>query len=496
MNIFNLKTDEGKMKNLLKAKKDYDDARSEFKKAKTEFKQIEEEVIKIEKELEFKEKSGAAKEEITSIQKKARTVKNRMEIKNQIVNQRKEATNIKIADLATQEISINKGKIELLRDDPLGQLTTLFSLGYFFITLIGMTTDIRYYRSLGIDILSYAEVSYFFLAGLRHSETLWFFPALIAVFVIMMVVSTIGAYPFIRFVSLLLRRPFSIFLIVIIVTFGITLIGPVKKADRVKSMKTGDSTVVTSMPLKYRENVIYIGHTGKFAFFRVPHTDFNVNKGIIHIPVENIICFNKDSRQDQLTQSIGLCEPAKNTDAIRLAECLDHLDENLATIGQKFGDKLEELVKGINTISTPSANRKYSGCPVNLWKSLEKKIKKDLIDVSKPLIFSLNSRKWEPTATDRVYVRSFLNQHGDGGSNLLIIGMASPDGSKKYNEDLAMDRANFMKKWLKSYNTGFDAEPKTETIGEEHCTNGIRDSRCVRLAIFKSEEPRAIHIKP
>ena len=114
--------------------------------------------------------------------------------------------------------------------------------------------------------------------------------------------------------------------------------------------------------------------------------------------------------------------------------------------------------------------------------------------MSRPLVFMPN--KWEePIHKTELHIFQFITEHETElaervGTKLYVFGFASADGAGEYNEQLAVNRAQTIGELVGQVaGSGADWAIETRSLGENHLTNRVADSRSARL-VFCSEEGR------
>ena len=118
---------------------------------------------------------------------------------------------------------------------------------------------------------------------------------------------------------------------------------------------------------------------------------------------------------------------------------------------------------------------------------LTEEIEQDVCDggaaeISEPVLFT----RGETTPLDTRAVTAFLNRSAlQEGMKLHVLGFASGDGNRQYNDDLARQRAEAVTEIVKELAP--DRELVIDSWGETHLTNGVANSRSVRIVGCRPE---------
>lgn len=103
-------------------------------------------------------------------------------------------------------------------------------------------------------------------------------------------------------------------------------------------------------------------------------------------------------------------------------------------------------------------------------------------EISEPVLF----KRCETTPLDTRAVTAFLNRLAlQEGVKLHVLGFASGDGNRQYNKDLARQRAEAVAEIVENLDP--DQELVTDSWGETHLTNGVANSRSVRIVGCRPE---------
>ena len=105
--------------------------------------------------------------------------------------------------------------------------------------------------------------------------------------------------------------------------------------------------------------------------------------------------------------------------------------------------------------------------------------------ISRPFVFM--PAEWEqPIGRTDAQIDDFMGKHrgereDKEGRTLYIYGFASADGGGGYNKQLALARAEAMRSIVQKTYSGWTI--KTRSLGEDHLTNRVADSRSARLVL-------------
>jgi len=99
--------------------------------------------------------------------------------------------------------------------------------------------------------------------------------------------------------------------------------------------------------------------------------------------------------------------------------------------------------------------------------------------VSEPVVFKRGASTLTHAQRVQEAIEEFLNEPELQGVKLHVLGFASGDGNRRYNEDLAARRAEAVAAEVRE----LDGDRMVEEVswGENHLTNGVANSRSVRL---------------
>ena len=108
--------------------------------------------------------------------------------------------------------------------------------------------------------------------------------------------------------------------------------------------------------------------------------------------------------------------------------------------------------------------------------------------ISDPIVFRrdqpvVGETRAPEAAAPEALAAFFDDEHRPRGSEVHVIGLASPDGDREYNSDLSRRRAEVVRGMVSAW-FGDESEPPGISVrswGEDHLTNGIANSRSVRL---------------
>ena len=106
--------------------------------------------------------------------------------------------------------------------------------------------------------------------------------------------------------------------------------------------------------------------------------------------------------------------------------------------------------------------------------------------VSGPILFNRNESK---NIADKLFFEFVLGQLKKlKGRNVKVFGLASPDGAVHHNNKLSLGRAQTVTKLIQNEWRKKEVSIKTSHVGEAHLTQGITDSRSVRVVACISPE--------
>ena len=109
------------------------------------------------------------------------------------------------------------------------------------------------------------------------------------------------------------------------------------------------------------------------------------------------------------------------------------------------------------------------------------------LHISEPIVF--RPYEWRRVAEDAP-LDDFMRQRGEFAAQLDVFGFASPDGRREYNATLAGRRAETVAALITARlgRPEGDAIQVGSSFGEDHLTNGVANSRSVRVAACSSQE--------
>lgn len=127
------------------------------------------------------------------------------------------------------------------------------------------------------------------------------------------------------------------------------------------------------------------------------------------------------------------------------------------------------------------------------WR-LEEEIARRLCDggaaeISEPILFDREQASPADEPAARATVQAFLSKPELQDVELHVLGFASADGNSRYNRDLARQRAAAVATIVRSLDSSLVLHE--ESWGETHLTNGVANSRSVRIVGCRpgAEEP-------
>lgn len=97
---------------------------------------------------------------------------------------------------------------------------------------------------------------------------------------------------------------------------------------------------------------------------------------------------------------------------------------------------------------------------------------------SEPILFGRGEAALADEQRAQEVIKAFLGKPKLQGANLHVLGLASGDGDHRYNKNLATRRAEVVAAEVKKLG---GREPTKASWGENHLTNGVANSRSVRL---------------
>ena len=103
----------------------------------------------------------------------------------------------------------------------------------------------------------------------------------------------------------------------------------------------------------------------------------------------------------------------------------------------------------------------------------------DATEISEPILFKRGQRVPANERVARATIKTFLEKPELANGKLHVLGFASGDGSSLYNERLARQRANAIVALVREEDS--DRLLRDDSWGENHLTNGVANSRSVRL---------------
>lgn len=110
-------------------------------------------------------------------------------------------------------------------------------------------------------------------------------------------------------------------------------------------------------------------------------------------------------------------------------------------------------------------------------------------EISAPILFAREEETPVDEPAAKELIKAFLNRPELQGVKLHVLGFASGDGISRYNEDLAWRRAKAVAEDIRELDGSRTLE--TDSWGETHMTNGVANSRSVRIVgcLRKTSEP-------
>lgn len=109
-------------------------------------------------------------------------------------------------------------------------------------------------------------------------------------------------------------------------------------------------------------------------------------------------------------------------------------------------------------------------------------------EISEPVLFERGEATPADAQAARDLIRAFVNKPELQGVKLHVLGFASGDGNRRYNENLARRRADTVAREVRKQDEqDSDRELKKDAWGETHLTNGVANSRSARIVGCRRE---------
>ena len=109
-------------------------------------------------------------------------------------------------------------------------------------------------------------------------------------------------------------------------------------------------------------------------------------------------------------------------------------------------------------------------------------------EISEPILFERAEATPADAPAATNLIRAFVNKPELQGVKLHVLGFASGDGSSQYNRDLALRRAEAVDAIVRKEDARDGSRPpRVISWGEAHLTNGVANSRSVRIVGCRSD---------
>lgn len=110
-------------------------------------------------------------------------------------------------------------------------------------------------------------------------------------------------------------------------------------------------------------------------------------------------------------------------------------------------------------------------------------------EISEPVLFERGEATPEDEPAAKAIIEAFLNKPELQSVKLHVLGFASGDGNRRYNENLAQRRAEAVARDVRKLDP--DRKLDKDSWGETHLTNGVANSRAVRIVGCRPPAPEA-----
>jgi outer membrane protein OmpA-like peptidoglycan-associated protein len=353
------------------------------------------------------------------------------------------------------------------------------ALLYFLISVLGLTYSVIYYKSYDINILSYSNVIDFFLMGIRK-EILLPVAAIGVLFAIFWGYAHLQRYS----VQKNIKKDFESYIgskiVILIIVYLLATTYSIATIYDTSDTRLKKTSIYNQSPIKELKHVWEFGQNTDYIFLLADR--YNKKTKII-IPKNKILA----------SENYTFAENDKSCDSSSM-ECIEKSYTTLKLAETYANWKLIHQINAMLVSDIEASKGPRQVLREMLETVLERELRK--MDTKMPedcrLLWS-NPIRFRPNKSDppnetaQIITEFFGRTSVETKSiiKLYVIGLASPDGPSKANQNLSEQRALKIKQliapWMKQFN--LEKIPITPVpIGENHQINGLSDCKSVYLA--------------